>query len=102
MFQPAANHVIESAAARQRRQHSAVTIGTERQMMLRFQQHAAAGDIDCRHSTLAEHVQVLGRQAEPIVFIEIGYRLGMRGRAGHQVKRNPNAIAPSRGQKLLN
>ena len=57
--------------------------------------------IDGGHRPLAEDEQVLLRQPEALVLGEERRGFVVRGRAGHQVQRNPHAVAPGGGHDLL-
>ena len=67
----------------------------------RFQQHAAAFGIDRGHRPLAENEQVVLGQSETLVGGEKRHGFVVRGGAGHQIERNPHAVAPRGGHDLL-
>ncbi len=101
MADAAAVDVGQRAAPGQRRQHAAVPVGTQRDLVRRFHQHAAAVGVDGRHRPLAEDNQVLRRQAEALVRGEELHCLVVGCRAGHQIERNPHAVASPGRDDLL-
>jgi hypothetical protein len=82
-------------------EHAAVPTRAAGQPARRFQEQFSAGRLDGRHGPLAEDHQVRDGQSEPLVPGEEFQRLGMRGRAGHQVQRHMRLVPPGRGQDLL-
>ncbi len=80
---------------------AAVSVGADGDPPRRFQQHAARPGVHRGHRPLTEDEQIVRRQPKPLLGIEKGHGFRVGRRTGHQIQRNPHAIAPAGGHDLL-
>src|SRR5438552_2189737 len=73
----AAGHVGQTAARGQRREHAAVTIGTQGQPISALEQEPSSADLDGGHLGLAEDMHLIRSQSEMLLLREIVDRLGV-------------------------
>ena len=77
------------------------TVRAQRDVVRPVQQDLARRAVHRRHRPLAENPQVLFRQPKPVVLGQEVLGFTVRGRAGHQIQRNPRPVATRGRNELL-